>query len=93
MAFDTVIKAGETLEVTDKATLDNLLNQTGIEKAVDPKKVQELEGENEKLKKELELAKAKERALELGIKFSPQIGLAKLLEKIAEVEGKDDEGE
>ena len=43
-----------------------------------------LENENEQLKKELELAKAKEEATALGIKFNPNIGLEKLLERIEE---------
>ena len=41
-----------------------------------------------KSKKELELAKAKEEATALGIKFNPNIGLANLLKRIEEAKNK-----
>lgn len=75
--FDIRIKAGETLDVENKKACEILLKQEGVIEAVDKKQVENLE-------KELELANAKNEALELGIKFSPNIGLAKLKEKIAE---------
>lgn len=60
IAFDTIIKAGETIEIEDKKTLELLLKQEGVEEAVDKATLKKVEEENEKLKKELEAIKAKE---------------------------------
>ena len=81
------IASNEVKEVDDK-TAKMLLNHPNVEEFVAVEDVKNLEDENAALKKELELAKAKEKATALGIKFNPKIGLEKLLAKIAEVEGK-----
>ena len=70
----------------DEKTAKDLLKHPNVEEYVAVEDVKTLEGENAALKKELELEKAKEKATELGIKFQKNIGLAKLLEKIAAVE-------
>ena len=70
----------------DKKTAKMLLTQPNVEEYVAVEDVKNLESENATLKKELELAKAKEKAAALGIKYNPKIGLEKLLAKIAEFE-------
>ena len=80
------INPDEVKEINDKKLIDLLLNQPGVEEFVAVEDAKKLEDENDKLKKELELEKAKSKALELGIKFQPNIGLEKLLKKIEEVE-------
>ena len=79
------IGAGEVKDVDDK-TAKLLLNHPNVEKFVAVEDVKNLEDENAALKKELELAKAKEKATALGIQFNPKIGLEKLLARIAEFE-------
>lgn len=86
IAYDVVIKAGEILEVKDKKTAEILLKQPDICEYADVETQKQLEAENEKLKAKLELAEAKEKADKLGIQYPKNIGLAKLLEKIAEAE-------
>lgn len=82
------INAGEVKDVDDK-TAKLLLNHPNVEKFVAVEEAKKLEDENAALKKELELAKAKEKAVKLGIKFNPKIGLEKLLAKIKEAETKE----
>lgn len=79
------IGAGEVKDVDDK-TAKLLLNHPNVEKFVAVEDVKNLEDENAALKKELELAKAKEKATALGIQFNQKIGLEKLLARIAEFE-------
>lgn len=80
--------APDEVKEVDEKTAKLLLNQPNVEEFVAVEDVKNLEDENAALKKELELAKAKEKATALGIKYNPNIGLEKLLAKIAEVEGK-----
>lgn len=80
------INPDEVKEINDKKLIALLLNQPGVEEFVAVEDAKKLEDENDKLKKELELEKAKSKALELGIKFQPNIGLEKLLKKIEEAE-------
>ncbi len=84
MAYDVVLNAHSVMDIEDKKAVEILLKQEGVVEYADVKEQKALKDENEKLKKELELAKAKEEATALGIKFSPQIGLEKLLERIEE---------
>lgn len=86
IAFDVILKANSTQEVTNEKAIKILLKQKGVSEFADLKKQKDLEKENEKLKEQVALAQAKEKATELGIKFNPKIGLAKLLEKIEEHE-------
>ena len=79
------IGAGEVKDVDDK-TAKLLLNHPNVEKFVAVEDVKNLEDENAALKKELKLAKAKEKATALGIQFNPKIGLEKLLARLAEFE-------
>ena len=72
------------MEVEDKKAVEILLKQEGVVEDADIQEQKALIDENEQLKKELELAKAKEEATALGIKFNPNIGLEKLLERIEE---------
>lgn len=76
------IGAKEVKDVDD-ATAKLLLNHPNICKYVSQDQVDDLEKDNKKLKAQLELAEAKAKAAELGIEFKPNIGLAKLQEKIA----------
>ena len=80
------INPNEVKEIEDKKILANLLSQPNVEEFVAVEDAKKLEDENDKLKKELELEKAKSKALEMGIKFNPNIGLEKLLKKIEEAE-------
>lgn len=80
------INPNEVKEIEDKKILENLLSQPNVEEFVAVEDAKKLEDENDKLKKELELEKAKSKALEMGIKFNPNIGLEKLLKKIEEAE-------
>lgn len=84
IAYDVVLKAHSVMDVEDKKAVEILLKQEGVVEYADIKEQKALIDENEKLKKELELAKAKEEATALGIKFNPNIGLEKLLERIEE---------
>lgn len=86
IAFDVVLKAGEVLEVTDKKTAEILLKQPNVCEYADVETQRKLEEENEKLKEKIALQEAKEKADSLGIQYAKNIGLAKLLEKIAEAE-------
>lgn len=70
----------------DEKTAEKLLKHPNVEEFVAVEDVKNLEDENAALKKELELEKAKAKADKLGIKYQKNIGLAKLLEKIAAVE-------
>ena len=76
------IKPGEVVDVEDDKTAKMLLNQPNVVEFVSKEQVTSLEQENEKLKKELELANLKAQADALGIKYSPNIGAAKLKAKI-----------
>ncbi len=80
------INPNEVKDIEDKKILENLLSQPKVEEFVAVEDAKKLEDENDKLKKELELEKAKSKALEMGIKFNPNIGLEKLLKKIEEAE-------
>lgn len=82
IAFDVILKANSTQEVTNEKAIKILLKQVGVSEFADLKKQKDLEKENEKLQKQLKLAEAKETATKLGIKFQPNIGLEKLLAKI-----------
>ena len=84
IAYDVVLKAHSVMDVEDKKAVEILLKQEGVVEYADIQEQKALIDENEKLKKELELAKAKEEATALGIKFNPNIGLKKLLERIEE---------
>lgn len=84
IAYDVVLKAHSVMDVEDKKAVEILLKQEGVVEYADIQEQKALIDENEKLKKELELAKAKEEATALGIKFNPNIGLEKLLERIEE---------
>ena len=84
IAYDVVLKAHSVMDVEDKKAVEILLKQEGVVEYADIQEQKALIDENEQLKKELELAKAKEEATALGIKFNPQIGLEKLLERIEE---------
>ena len=75
----------EVTELDDKIA-KKLLNYPNIEEFVAVSDVKNLKDENAALKKDLELEKAKAKADKLGIKYQKNIGLAKLLEKIAAVE-------
>ena len=78
--------APDEVKDVDNKTAKLLLTHPNIEEYVAVEDVKNLEDENAALKKELELAKAKEKANELGIQFNPKIGLDKLLARIAEFE-------
>ena len=82
IAYDVVLKAHSVMDVEDKKAVEILLKQEGVVEYADIQEQKALIDENEQLKKELELAKAKEEATALGIKFNPNIGLEKLLERI-----------
>lgn len=84
IAYDVVLKAHSVMDVEDKKAVEILLKQEGVVEYADIQEQKALIDENEKLKKELELVKAKEEATALGIKFNPNIGLEKLLERIEE---------
>lgn len=84
IAYDVVLKANSVMDVEDKKAVEILLKQEGVVEYADIQEQKALIDENEKLKKELELAKAKEEATALGIKFNPNIRLEKLLERIEE---------
>ena len=84
IAYDVVLKAHSVMDVEDKKAVEILLKQEGVVEYADIQEQKALIDENEQLKKELELAKAKEEATALGIKFNPNIGLEKLLAKIEE---------
>lgn len=84
IAFDVILKANSTQEVTNEEAIKILLKQKGVSEFADLKKQKDLEKENEKLQKQLKLAEAKETATKLGIKFQPNISLEKLLAKIEE---------
>ena len=84
IAYDVVLKAHSVMDVEDKKAVEILLKQEGVVEYADIQEQKALIDENEQLKKELELAKAKEEATALGIKFNPKIGLEKLLERIEE---------
>lgn len=86
IAFDVILKAGEILEVADKKTAEILLKQPDVCEYADVETQRKLEEENEKLKAKVALQEAKEKADGLGIQYPANIGLAKLLEKIAEAE-------
>ena len=88
IAYDVVLKAHSVMDVEDKKAIEILLKQEGVVEYADIQEQKALIDENEKLKKELELAKAKEEATALGIKFNPQIGLEKLLKRIEEAKNK-----
>lgn len=88
IAYGVVLKANSIMDVEDKKAVEILLKQEGVVEYADIQEQKALLDENEKLKKELELAKAKEEATALGIKFSPQIGLEKLLERIEKAKNK-----
>lgn len=79
------IGSNEVKEVDDK-TAKMLLKHPNVEEFVAVEDVKNLEDENAALKKELELAKAKAKATELGITYAKNIGLEKLLARIAEFE-------
>ena len=84
IAYDVVLKAHSVMDVEDKKAVEILLKQEGVVEYADIQEQKALIDENEQLKKELELAKAKEEATALGIKFNPNIGLKKLLARIEE---------
>ena len=84
IAYDVVLKAHSVMDVEDKKAVEILLKQEGVVEYADIQEQKALIDENEQLKKELELAKAKEEATALGIKFNPNIGLEKLLGRIEE---------
>ena len=88
IAYDVVLKAHSVMEVENKKAVEILLKQEGVVEYADIQEQKALIDENEKLKKELELSKAKEEATALGIKFNPNIGLEKLLERIEEAKNK-----
>lgn len=79
------IAPNEVKDVDDKIAKD-LLKHPKIEKFVGEEDVKKLEGENEKLKKQLELEQAKNKANELGISYAKNIGLEALLKKIEKFE-------
>lgn len=53
MAFDVILKANSTQDVTNKQAIAILLKQDGVSEFVDVSDKKELEAENENLKKEL----------------------------------------
>lgn len=53
MAFDVILKANSTQDVTNKQAIAILLKQDGVREFVDISDKKELEAENENLKKEL----------------------------------------
>ena len=53
MAFDVILKANSTQDVTNKQAIAILLKQEGVREFVDVSDKKELEAENENLKKEL----------------------------------------
>lgn len=79
------INPNEVKDLDDK-TAKELLKHPNIEEYVAVEDVKNLEDENAELKKELQLAKAKEKANALGISYAKNIGLEKLLKKIADFE-------
>lgn len=83
------IEAGEIKEIKDEKMAKILLKQEGIEETITKEDVKKVEEENEKLKQELELAKLKEEATELGIKFPKNIGIDTLTKKIEEFKMKN----
>ncbi len=90
IAYDVILKANSVQDITNEEAIKILLKQEGVIEYADIQKQKDLEEENEKLKKEIELAKAKEEATALGIEFSPRIGLDTLL---ARIKGKKQEEE
>jgi len=79
------INPDEVKEVDNKIAKD-LLKHPNIEEYVGVEDVKNLEGENEKLKKQLALEQAKNKANELGISYAKNIGLEALLKKIEKFE-------
>lgn len=76
---EIILKAGETIEIEDKEAIKVLLNQDGVKEAVDVE-------DYKKMQEEKELAELKIKAMELGIKFQPNIKAATLIKKIQEAE-------
>lgn len=52
IAFATVVKPNEIIEVADKKVIEILVKQPGVEEYVDKKDVEKLKEENKKLKEE-----------------------------------------
>lgn len=61
MAFDTILKAGEVLDITDSKTANILKTQPGVEEYIDLEEVKKLKEENEKLKEEKKQVKTKKQ--------------------------------
>lgn len=61
MAYDVVLAAGKEIETENKEVIKILLNQPGVEEAIDKKAVKKIEEENAKLKEELEAIKKAEK--------------------------------
>lgn len=61
MAFDTTLKTGEILDITDSKTVNILKTQPGVEEYIDLEEVKKLKEENEKLKEEKKEAKIKKQ--------------------------------
>ena len=61
IAFDVILKANSTQEVTNEKAIEILLKQKGVSEFADLKKQKDLEKENEKLKEQVALAEVKEK--------------------------------
>lgn len=72
-----ILKAGEIIETEDKKAIKVLLSQEGVKEAIDV-------ADFKKLQEEKELADLKVKALELGVKFQPNIKAETLQKKIDE---------
>ena len=77
MFNNVILEAGKEIEIEDKKLAKLLLQQEGVIEAINAEEVKEL-------KDDLELANAKLKATELGIKFQKNIKLKTLLKKINE---------
>lgn len=78
----------DEIKELDEKTAKMLLTHPNIEEFVAVEDAKKLEDENAELKKQLELEQAKNKANELGISYAKNIGLEKLLAKIADFESK-----
>lgn len=76
------IKPNEIVELDNKIAKE-LIKHPNVEEYAGIEDVKQLEDENAELKKKLALADAKAKADKLGITYAKNIGLEKLLEKIA----------
>lgn len=79
------IEPNEVKELDDKLA-KILLKHPNVEEFIAVAEAKKLEDENAELKKQLELERAKNKADKLGITYSKNIGLEKLLKRIEDFE-------